>query len=267
MRHLARTFSQMYKISMANNLQYRVAMFIWLIGAILEPLIYLIVWTTVANLQGGAVAGFTAQDFAAYYIVLMVVNQWTFTWIMWEYEFRIKDGTLARYLLLPIHPIVRDVADNVAYKVLTSAALIPAALLLTVVFRPGFDFTLPVVLAFAPALLLAFALRFVCEWTLALAAFWTTRISAINQIYFVALIFFSGRLAPLQLMPGWVQALATALPFRWMVEFPVEVAVGHLTAQEILLGYTFQVGWLLALLALLVLVWRAGVRQFSAVGG
>ena len=68
-------------------------------------------------------------------------------------------------------------------------------------------------------------------------------------------------------MPEWVQALATALPFRWMVEFPVEVAVGHLTAQEILIGYSFQAGWLLAMLLLLVSVWRAGVKQFSAVGG
>ena len=87
------------KTSSAINLQYRAANLIWLIGAVLEPVIYLIVWDTVAQVQGGEVGGFTGSDFAAYYLALMVVDRVTFTWIMWEYEFMIREGILARRLL------------------------------------------------------------------------------------------------------------------------------------------------------------------------
>jgi ABC-type uncharacterized transport system permease subunit len=38
---------------------------------------------------------------------------------------------------------------------------------------------------------------FLLDWTVALAAFWTTRVSAINQIHFMAVLFFSGQIAPL----------------------------------------------------------------------
>ena len=55
--------------------------------------------------------------------------------------------------------------------------------------------------AFVPAILLAFVVRFFMEWTLALAAFWTTRVSALNQMYFMAALFFSGQIAPLELLP------------------------------------------------------------------
>ena len=92
------------KTSSAVNLQYRAANLIWLIGAVLEPVIYLAVWDTVAKAQGGSVEGFTTSDFAAYFIALMVVDRLTFTWIMWEYEFMIREGTLARRLMRPLHP-------------------------------------------------------------------------------------------------------------------------------------------------------------------
>ena len=102
---MARIMWLQFRVALAINLQYRVAGLIWLIGAVLNPVIMLVVWNAVAVVQGGSVGGYTPQDFAAYYLVQMVVNQLTFTWIMWEYEYFIREGTLARRLLRPLHPI------------------------------------------------------------------------------------------------------------------------------------------------------------------
>jgi ABC-2 type transport system permease protein len=266
MRRLIDIFFMSFKLSLAVQVQYQAAMFIWFIGAVLEPLIYLVVWTTVARLQGGSVGGVTPPGFAAYYIALMVVNQWTFTWIMWEYEYTIRDGTLARRLMRPVHPIVNDLADNVAYKLVTSSALVPAAVLMIVFFHPQFTISPRSLLAFLPSFMFAFALRFSLEWSLAMAAFWTTRITAINQIYFTMLLFLSGRLAPLELMPGFVRTLATLLPFRWLLSFPLDVLLGKATGADLLWGYAAQIGWIAASVTGAALAWRAGVKQFSAVG-
>jgi ABC-2 type transport system permease protein len=254
------------KTSSAINLQYRAANLIWLIGAVLEPVIYLVVWDTVAQVQGGSVGDFTSQDFAAYFLALMVVDRLTFSWIMWEYGFMIRHGLLARRLMRPLHPFWVDVMDNLAYKAFIIVVLIPTAILLTIFFRPSFQMTWLDLAAFAPALILAFILRFCLEWTLAMAAFWTTRIDAINQIYFVIFLFFSGRLAPLELMPEFVQTLAAMLPFRWMLSFPLEILLGRVAVQEILIGYTVQLGWIAVVVTALLLAWRASVKQFSAVG-
>ena len=254
------------KTSSAVNLQYRAANLIWLIGAILEPIIYLVVWDTVAQAQGGSVGGFTSSDFAAYYLALMVVDRLTFTWIMWEYEFFIRDGTLARRLLRPLHPFWVDVADNLAYKAFIMVVLVPTVILLMLIFRPSFQTSWLDLLAFVPALMLAFMLRFCLEWGLAMSAFWTTRINAINQVYFVVFLFFSGRLAPLELLPESAQALAKVLPFRWMLSFPLEILLGQLSAQEILIGYAAQVGWTAVVVVAMLLAWRTSIKQFSAVG-
>jgi ABC-2 type transport system permease protein len=170
------------KTSSAVNLQYRAANLIWLIGAVLEPVIYLVVWDTVAKAQGGSVEGFTTSDFAAYFIALLLVDRLTFTWIMWEYEFMIREGTLARRLMRPLHPFWVDLADNIAYKAFILVVLIPTVILLSLFFHPSFQTTWLDFMAFLPALVLAFVLRFCLEWGLAMSAFWTTRTNAINQV-------------------------------------------------------------------------------------
>jgi ABC-2 type transport system permease protein len=254
------------KTSSAVNLQYRAANLIWLIGAVLEPVIYLVVWDTVAQAQGGSVEGFTSSNFAAYFLALMIVDRLTFTWIMWEYEFFIREGMLAQRLMRPLHPFWVDVADNLAYKAFIIVVLIPTVILLMLFFRPTFETTWLDLLAFVPALVLAFILRFCLEWGLAMSAFWTTRTNAINQVYFVVFLFFSGRLAPLELLPSFAQTLASLLPFRWMLSFPVEVVLGQLSAQEILIGYSMQVGWTGVVVAAMLFAWRSSIKQFSAVG-
>jgi ABC-2 type transport system permease protein len=105
-------------------------------------------------------------------------------------------------------------ADNVSAKAITMPFMLAVGALLALIFRPQLSPQGWVLLAAIPALVLAFLLRFLLEWTLAQAAFWTTRVSAINQSYFVMMLFLSGQVAPLALFPPWLQVAASILPFR-----------------------------------------------------
>ena len=266
MSDLIALYRAQFKTTIAEQLQYRGALVIWLLGLVLEPVIYLAVWTTVARSQGGEVDGFTAGDFAAYFLAALIVNHATFTWIMWEFEYWVRHGTLSPQLLRPVHPLHRNVAANVTFKLLTLAVVLPVAGLLALAFRPTFTPVPWAIVAFAPALVLAFALRFVVEWTLALPAFWVTRVGAITQLYYVAFVFLSGQAVPLALLPEPARVVASLLPFRWLVGFPVELLLGRLTPWEALLGFAAQAAWLVVMVAAMQVVWRRGLRQYSAVG-
>jgi ABC-2 type transport system permease protein len=255
------------KTSMAVQLQYRVAMAIWMIELVLQPVIYLVVWTTVARSSGGQVGGYTAPDFAAYYIVLMIVGHITLIWHMWEYEYLIRQGILSTRLLRPVHPIHEDASQNIAYKLLMLVVLVPSVLLCIVLFQPAFTAPASTLLIFIPAVLLAGILSFIVGWIVAMAAFWTTRIMAINQLYFVGMFFFSGQIAPLELLPSAVQTIAGLLPFRWMIGFPVGVLLGRVSDDAVANGLIAQLIWIGASVFVLRLIWRAGVRRFGAVGG
>jgi len=259
-------YFQQFKTSLAATLQYRASLAIWLIGHVLEPLVFLIVWSTVSTTSGGVIGGFTTAGFAAYFILLMLVNHVTYTWIMYEFEYRIRTGSLSFALLKPIHPIHSDLADNIASKLITLPFMLLIAALMALFFHPTLALSLWSLVLAIPALLLALLIRFLIEWSLAQAAFWTTRVSAINQTYFVLMLFLSGQLAPLSLFPNFLQTVAAILPFRWMVSFPLELLLGRLTLHQALMGLVTQVTWLLVSFTLLKVIWRAGLRAYTAVG-
>lgn len=264
LRDLYATF---IRVALAIEVQYRASSAIWLLGMVVEPLIYLAVWSAAATAQGGTLAGYGPHEFAAYYLVLAAVNQITSGWHMWEFQYRVQQGQFAFLLLRPVHPIHGDLAENLAHKLAMQVALLPALGLLALAFEPHAELHAWSVTLFVPALALAFAVRFVFEWTLALACFWTTRILAVNQAYFAVLFFLSGRVAPLGLLPDWLRALADALPFRFMVAFPVELALGRVTRADALEGLALQVVWTAAGSLLLWLLWPRALRRFSSVGG
>jgi ABC-2 type transport system permease protein len=266
MRRLLRIWRAQVRNSLAIQLQYRVALVIWMTGLVLSPLVYLVVWTTVAQTQGGSVASYSAHDFAAYFIVLMIVDHITFTWVISDFEFRVRQGQFSPMLLRPIHPINQDIAFNASYKTLMLSVLIPAAVVMSLVFRPTLHPAPWAVLAFFPALALATVLRFTVEWTVALSAFWISRMAALDQMYYVLVLFLSGQVAPIALLPLPARVLATALPFRWMVAFPVELLVGRDSPGDALMGFGILTGWLVVGIIALRITWRRGVRQYSAVG-
>ena len=265
-RALLRLYAQQFKTTFASMVQYRASLFIWMIGQVLEPLVYLIVWSTVSNGNSGSVGGYTARGFAAYYIAFMLVNQVTYTWVMWEYEYRIRLGSLSFALLKPVHPIHSDISDNLSSKLITLPILLVVAGGFALIFHPAAAVSVWAALVFIPALVLAFLVRFLLEWTLALAAFWTTRVNALNQVYFLLMLFLAGQIAPLTLFPQWIQIVADILPFRWMLGFPVELVLGRLTPLQALEGLGAQAAWVIISLVLIRVVWRAGVRVYSAVG-
>ena len=266
-RYFLRLYRTHLKVSIMDNIQYRASGMIWMIGSVLEPTIYLVVWSTVANTKGGEVGGYTASEFAAYYIILMFINHLTFTWIMQTFQWRIQYGELSYELLRPIHPIHRDVTDNIGFKMVQMTVMIPALIVLILLFEPEFNIEFSNLLLAIPVVILAFAVRFILEWSIALAAFWTTRITAINNSYFAIMMFLSGRIAPIALLPVWLQPIVESLPFYYVVAFPVEIITGKLSQGDVIEGVYHLIFWLLIALGVLKALWSRAIRNYSAVGG
>lgn len=255
------------RISILSQIQYRVANYFYMIGMIAEPVIYLVVWSTIAEQQGGEVGGYTAGAFAAYYIVWTLVRNMNIVFTPFGWEGRIRQGNLAMELMRPMHPIHNDIAYFAGWKFVVILLWLPLAALLTWVFKPALDFTWLEVLVFFLAIWGAYLIRTMLLSLLGMITFWTTRVSAVFELYFGLELILSGRLVPLTLMPGWVQTLSNYLPFKWTFFFPIETLVGSMSTQELWTGVGMQILWITIGASILSLVWRAAIKQFSAVGG
>ncbi len=246
-------------------MQYRSFFFVIAFSWMIPPLIFLFVWSTLAEQQ--PLHGVGRGEFVAYYLILILVNQLTFAQTNWTLGDNIRVGNLNFWLLRPLSPIYQVLATEVAGKVVFMTFVIPIAGLLALFLHPELTATVQQVLLFLAALALAWLLRFFWGCWLALLAFWSSRADALLAVQDACIFLFAGIVAPMFLLPPAMQDLARWLPFRYMVGFPIEILVQHLDQREILFGFAVQAGWLAVAMVLTSLTWHLGLRRYTAVGG
>jgi viologen exporter family transport system permease protein len=266
-RSMASLYATLMRTAVIDHLQYKVAAYFYMIGMVAEPVIYLVVWETVAREQGGSVAGYTPGTFAAYYIVWTLVRNMNIVFTPYGWEWRIREGQLSGQLLKPVHPIHYDLGWFAGWKVVVVVLWLPIAAFLVLIFRPTLSPTPAMVVTFAIAIWGAYVLRSLYMWMLGMVTFWTTRVSALFELVWVIEMLLSGRIVPLALLPGWAQAISWLLPFRWTFGFPITALVGPIDGQELLVGLGMQLAWIIVFAIVVSRFWRVSVRRYTAVGG
>jgi viologen exporter family transport system permease protein len=264
---MLRIYQRLWQVNWAEQWQYRANLLMYLLYWLVSPIVYLSVWVTIANSQG-SVKGLTANDFITYYMTLLIVDQLTSDITVHIFAYKIQDGTLSGELLRPIHPILtNNLINNLAFKALTFIVLIPVWILLFLLFQPNFSGVTFLSMALAiPAVILGFAINFLFSSAITCLAFWTTRVYSLMEFYGALRILFSGQFVPLVLMPPLIQVIAKFLPFQLYLYFPIRLILGEITPQEALVNFGWGLVWLVVGLGCFWLVWREGVKRFSAVG-
>ena len=102
--HLLRVYRQLFVAQFQSAAQYRIQFVLWMLFSVIRPTIFLAAWVAVARARGGEVGGYSAADFAGYYIGLALVLHLTASWNSYEFEYEVRHGGLSSKLLRPLHP-------------------------------------------------------------------------------------------------------------------------------------------------------------------
>jgi ABC-2 type transport system permease protein len=259
-----RAMPTLLKVGIAETVAYRAEFLIWMLTTTM-PLVMLGLWTSVAH--EAPFRQFTEADFVAYYLGALIVRNLTSSWVVWQINEEIRNGTLSMRLLRPIHPFAGYVASHLSAVPLRALVALPfaAILLLTqarhVVASDPLDLGL-----FVVSVTGAWVLTFSMMLTLGAVAFWIQRSMGLSDVYFGLFAVMSGYLVPLALMPSWVGTIATYSPFRYMLSVPVSILIGRAHGAEAATQVGEQWLWAAAMALLAIVVWRRGVRRYEAYG-
>ncbi len=264
---MIKIYLRFWQINWAEQWQYRANLLMYLLYWLVSPIVYLAVWTSIANSQG-SVNGLTANDFVTYYLTLLIVDQLTSDITIHLLAYKIQDGTLSSELLRPVHPILTNtLMNNLAFKALVFMVLVPIWLVFVLLFRPDYNMvTVQSVLLAIPAMMLGFGINFLLGSTLTSLAFWTTRVYSISEFFFALSTLCSGQFVPLQLMPPLIQKIADFLPFQYFIYFPVQLILGRVPPETLPWKFVYGIIWLGVCYTLFRIIWREGLKRFSSVG-
>src|SRR5215204_5040649 len=260
---MLKIFQRLWQVNWAEQWQYRANLLMYLLYWLVSPIIYLAVWTSIANAKGN-VSGLTANDFVTYYMTLLIVDQITSNIVIHTFAYKVQDGSLSGELVRPIHPMLTNaLVNNIAFKMLTIMGFVPIWTVLYFLFRPEFStVTVTGILLAIPAMILGFLVGFLLSAAITSLSFWTTRVYSIHEFYYALSLLFSGQFVPLTLMPKLIQDIAQYLPFQLLIYFPIQLILGKLSSAQITQGFTMAGIWLVISLTLFKWVWRNGVKRY-----
>lgn len=245
----------------AYHVEYRADLLLWTLAGV-TPFISMGLWIEAAD-SARLLLG--PVEFARYFLAVFVVRQLTIVWVIWDLEREVLEGRLSARLLLPIDPVWHHAANHVAERLVRLPSV--ALLVLTFFLLYPQAFWLPGpgrLVLFALALSTALLLRFIMQYTLAMAAFWTERAASLEELWHIPYLFLSGMIAPLEVFPPIVREVALWTPFPYLVYFPANLLVG--TPVRVEQGLAVTALWCACFFLLNRLLWRRGLKRYSAMG-
>ena len=181
MRNLLPVYAIEARLSMQRQAQYRGAAFVSILGFLVEPIVYLIVWRTVTT-KTGPINGYGVDEFTSYYIVWTLVRVFNLALAPGAWDWWVRSGRIANDLLHPVDPYHRNLAGMAGAKIVWIAAWVPVAVSLGLLFHPSLSPTPLQIVTFFAAAWIGYVVRFNILWVLGLVSFWTTRAEALVEV-------------------------------------------------------------------------------------
>lgn len=257
-------YVRIFLLKFQEVIEDRGRILVWFLIATIAPLILLLFWR-----GAGHIPGWTSNEITSYYLLAIVIQ----AGIMCHQEkhigtIDIQEGGLTAYLLKPFSYTRLIFFNEVSYRLLQGSMGIVLLIVLSSLFPHIFAFTnmTSIFLLSLVVLLAAFCLTFMFKMCVGLLAFWMTEIRGLFESVNVLIVIFSGVMMPVAFLPGWLETTAETLPFAYMIYFPVIAFEGKLTSAELTHILLMQCVWIIIFFVLYKILWKAGIKKYTAVG-
>ena len=218
--------------------------------------------------DNASVEGFTVQSVITYTGLSQALIAYLMVFGSYELMDAVHSGEIASDLLKPMkvfrYYLAQDFGRAFAHLILRGVSIM-------IIYAFIFDLTYPTTLlawlALVLSLLFAWLLSFSWRFLVNLSAFWSPNAKGFGRLAFLASMFFSGMLMPLDFFPEWVQQICYATPFPYMLYTINEIYLGLLSPTEIMQALALQLAWAIGLALCAQLVLRSGLRRLVILGG
>lgn len=260
-----RKWRAVFSVYFQDGLAYRAAGVIWIMTDVVTAVTMPLVWAAAG--KSGPIGGFTTSDFVLYYLCMLLLGSFITSHIMWDVAMEIKEGQFSTNLVRPIGFFQFTFFRNLAWRVIRFSLFAPFFVLLLVAYR-GYlgDATLEFGWTFWSSVILGHLVSFSFVMMMAMIALFFQETQSIFGLYYIPMMFLSGQLFPVAVLPDWARQLAHLFPFYFTTGAPTEILIGRLAGSAALGAIATQVVWIVVCAGLANLFWKRGLPHYTGVG-
>jgi ABC-2 type transport system permease protein len=101
---------------------------------------------------------------------------------------------------------------------------------------------------------------------MSMLALFTQEAMAIFELYYVPMLFLSGQLFPISVLPPWAMFLGKLFPFYYTTGAPTEILIGRVKGNEALQTIGMQLLWIAIAYLVSRILWAKGLKHYTGVG-
>lgn len=246
---------------------YRLNFAMWRIRNVLQLLTTYFLWFLIIPGKG-SLFGYTSATMLTYVVLSDLFSSIVLSSLSGEIGDEINKGDLSNYLIKPIdyftYWFFRDIGD----KLMNISFAIPELLLVLLILRPPFflQTNLGILSAVCLSLIGGMLIFFSINLLLGTIGFWSSEVWAPRFILFTLLSFFSGGIFPLDILPAPLFHIFQLLPFTYLLFFPLKIYLGQLPFLQIAAGLGITFFWAGGLYLIVRIVWKQGLKMYTAQG-
>ncbi len=259
-----------FKLYFLSSFHYRFNTVAGLLFGNLSMLITILFWNLI---YGGdtqkVLNGFTLSGMITYFIISSIVRSFILMGGGFSFSGMIKSGSLGPALIKP-----RNLSMSIYFQNLAGSftGLIPQTVFIIVLLPligrfMTWDLTITNIL-FMLLFLIVGSVTSHLTWSIfSFMAFWLEESNAVMWSFAVLLNMATGMFVPLDFFPRWSIGILEMSPFSSWGYIPTKIYLGLFELEKMIILLTVHVAWIGVLLLLNILVFRAGVKKYSSVGG
>lgn len=254
-------------LGIVTNLEYR---FNFIIDAFVQPLltvgIEVLLWLAIfKTAENGLIGGFDQKSYLTYATWAPFFGRISISW-MYEAMMveEVSSGSINAILSRPISFFEYYLSQLMGYKLITTLFSLLVPLAVSYYFGLSIDYSrLPIALLL---IIYYLVLIHIMSFIISTLGFYLTRVKSFTILKNLCLLFLSGELVPIDLMPKWLEKIFLALPFSSGVYIPLAYISNRIDYSVLLNGF-FNVTWAIAGLGLISgLLWKKGIREYTGTG-
>ena len=265
-----RKYTACFMMGIQKAVEYRVDFLSGYFSAVFPIIIQASMWTAIYGASGsGLLYGYSYQQMILYTFFVGVTAKFLSTGFEYEMNDDIKSGGLNKYIVKPVNYCAYRGACFLGERFSVSVVFLGVLAALSLLFKAMgyFEVSVGKIVLFLTALFLALLLNFALYFCIGISGLWLTEISRLFPALTIIILVISGGIFPLDILGENINKIIFFLPFRYLLQFPVDIITGKELTTSLTAAFLVQLFWVAFLNIIAQLLWKKGLNQYTAIGG